>query len=490
MQVIEYKNFEKYLADFKKNKPSPVYLIHGEEYLVRSCFKKLIDILLPGSMKSFNYEEIDGTIGNIYDVTESLNTFPFLSQTKIIAYTDAKIFYSRNEEEKLLDNMAKAYEKNEMKKAAKFMAILLCILGMRFEDIQGENREKLIRIDPARFENETFLQSIMDYAAENAISVPASHDSAGILKDAVEKGFPKGNILIITTDLVDKRKGLFKAIQKDGLIVDCSVPKSGRAADQKVQEEMMKDIAKEVLSKSGKKLNPDAYRMVIDNTGFNLNAFVNNLELLISYAGDEAKITSSHAAALLKRTREDPIYELTGAISDRNTAQALFYLASLLSTDIYPLQILSAITNQIRKLIILKDFAESTRGRNWNKGLAFHQFKAAVIPDIVQYDKEVLLPAIDSLDGLFDEKNADEKKKKPVKTDIAISINPVNPYPVFQSLIKSENFSKEELLASLITLGQADLRLKTSRLPHKIILEDAIIKICRKDRTDTPIRGS
>jgi len=488
MPVIEYKNFKKYLTDLKKDKPFPVYLIHGEEYLYRSSFKELLDVLLPGSGKSFNYEEIDGTVGNIYEVTESLNTFSFLSKTKIVAYKDAKIFYSKNDEERLLDNAGKAYEKNEMKKAAKFMASLLGILGIGFDDIRGENRKRLIKIKPELFENEKFPEDIIEYAAENAIKVPAARDSAGILKDAMEKGFPKGNILIITTDLVDKRKSLFKAIKKNGMIIDCSVPQGSRMADKKVQEEMLKDVMRGVLARSGKKLDPDAYRLVVENTGFNLNTFVNNLEMLITYAGDEIRITKDHAASLLKRTREDPIYELTGAIADRNTGQALFYLASLLAANIYPLQILSAIINQIRKLVILKDFTKSAYGMGWNKGLAFHQFKTNVMPAIIKYDKD-MLHAAESLENLFTKKKSDGKRQKSGKTDLMISKNPNNPYPVFQSLIKSENFSKEELLTSMETLGQADLRLKTSRLAHKVVLEDAIIKICRRKRTDTPLRG-
>lgn len=489
MPVTEYKNLKPCLADLKKGKPFPVYLIHGEEYLYRSVFKAILDVLLPDSGKSFNYEEIDGTLGNIYDVTESLNTFSFLPRTKVVAYTDAKIFYSRNDEERLLDNAGKAYKKNEMKKAAKFLASLLGILGIGFDDIRGENRKRLIKIQPELFEDETFQENIIAYAVDNAIPVPAARDSAGILKDAVEKGFPKGNVLIITTDLVDKRKGLFKAINKNGLIIDCSVPKGSRMADKKAQEEMMNDVAKEVLAKSGKKLDPDAYRMVLENTGFNLNTFVNNIEMLITYAGDEARITKEHTASLLKRTREDPIYELTGAIADRDISQALFYLASLLSANIYPLQILSAIINQIRKLIILKDFTKSAYGMDWNKGLAFHQFKTNVMPAVVKYDQD-MQHATESLETLFDPKKSEGKNKKPGKTDLVISKNPNNPYPVFQSLIKSENFSKEELLTSLETLGQADLRLKTSRLAHKMILEDAIIKICRRKPADTPVRGT
>ena len=291
--------------------------------------------------------------------------------------------------------------------------------------------------------------------------------------------FPKANILIITTDQIDKRKALFKAIKKAGMTIDCSVPKGNRMADKKVQEAMLKEVMGQILTEAGKKIDPAAYRNIIDNTGFDFSTFSGSLKKLIDFSGAETRITVEHVAAVLNRTREDPIYELTGAVADRDTQQALFYLASLLAAGIFPLQILAAVINQIRKLIILKDFTESAHGKNWNKRISFDQFRNSVMPGIITYDQE-MQHAAETLEEAVGKTPKEGGRKKKVNTDLGMAKNPNNPYPVFQSLLKAENFSREELMQALETLSQADIRLKTTPLNHKIVLEDMIMRICRK----------
>jgi DNA polymerase-3 subunit delta len=479
MPVTEYQNVKSYLSELQNSKPFPVYLIHGEEYLYRSVFKQLVDILLPDSGKSLNYEEIDGFGDNIFTLTESLNTFSFLSKRKVIAFTDAKIFYSKSDEENLLEKAKLAYDKEEMKKAAKHMASYLGVLGLTFDDISEKNQNEKVMSTFRKGIDSKFFNDIFQFASDNKITVSANRDYAKILQDTIEKGFPKGNLLVITTDQIDKRKTLFKTIKESGMVIDCSVPKGNRMADKTAQEAMMKEVMNQVLSESGKKIDPAAYRNMIENTGFDFNTFAGSLKKLIDYSGTETLITREHVAAVLNRTREDPIYEVTGAVADRNTQLALFYLASLLSANMFPLQILSAIINQLRKLIVLKDFSESPHGKIWNKKLSFQQFKTSVIPEMTAYDLEMQNAAL-SMQAIFAKPQKDGKKKEKVDTDLLIAKNPNNAYPMFQSLLKAENFTGKELIQALETASTADIRLKTTTLNPKIVLEEMIIRICRK----------
>jgi DNA polymerase-3 subunit delta len=479
MPDIAYQNLKPYLEELRQTAPFPVYLIYGEEYLYRSAFKQILDILLPGSDKSFHYEDIEGSEDNVFSLAEALKTFSFLSKRKVIAYTDAKIFYSKTDEEKLLDKAKQAYDKDEMKKAVKHMATYLGVMGLTFDELSENNRHPKIRELIQQGAEAAFFNDIFQYASDNNLAVPSDRDYAKVLQDAIENGFPKGNILIITTDQIDKRKTLFKTIKKAGMIIDCSVPKGNRAADKKVQETMMKEIMERILSESGKKIDPAAYRSVLENTGFDFNIFAGSLKKLIDFSGTEPRITVGHVAAVLNRTREDPIYELTGAVADRNTEQALFFLSSLLSAGIFPLQILAAVINQIRKLIVLKDFTQSKYGKNWNKKLSFDQFRNSVMPGITAYDQEMQnVPESEEEDVAIPQKKGGRKKK--VNTDLLIAKNSNNPYPVFQSLLKAENFTGEEMIRALETLSIADMRLKTTALNHKIVLEEMIIRICRK----------
>ena len=479
MPVTEYQNVKSYLSELQDSKPFPVYLIHGEEYLYRLIFKQLVDILLPDSGKNLNYEEIEGSGDNVFTLMEALNTFSFLSKRKVIAFTDAKIFYSKSDEENLLEKAKLAYDKEEMKKAAKHMASYLGVLGLTFDDISEKNRNEKVMSTSQKGIDSKFFNDIFQFASDNNITVSANRDYAKILQDTIEKGFPKGNLLVITTDQIDKRKTLFKTIKESGMVIDCSVPKGNRMADKTVQEAMMKEVMNQILSESGKKIDPAAYRNIIENIGFDFNTFAGSLKKLIDYSGSETLITREHVAAVLNRTREDPIYEVTGAVAKRDTQLALFYLSSLLSVNMFPLQILSAIINQLRKLIILKDFSDSPHGKCWNKKLTFQQFKTNVISEMTAYDQEMQNAAL-SLQAIFAKPQKDGKKKEKADTDLLIAKNPNNPYPMFQSLLQAENFPRNELIQALETASMADIRLKTTTLNPKIVLENMIIRICRK----------
>jgi DNA polymerase-3 subunit delta len=231
-------------------------------------------------------------------------------------------------------------------------------------------------------------------------------------------------------------------------------------------------------------MDKGTYRTMYEMTGFDIGTFSDNLEKLISYVGDRKRITAEDVAFVLKRTKKDPIYELTNAIADRDIDTSLFFLNSLLAENFHPLQILASMTNQIRKLLVIRDFAESSHGSSWYPEMHYTQFKNNIMASVQSYNKELLKQIEDwenMLSGNMDggtqrkKKKRETKKRKPV-TDIEI---PDNPYPVYKMLIKSEKFTKNELIDDIEHLSQADFRLKYTKQRARIILEEAILWICK-----------
>ena len=68
------------------------------------------------------------------------------------------------------------------------------------------------------------------------------------------------------------------------------------------------------------------FRAMYELTGFDLRIFSDNLNTLITYVGDRKKITQDDVEYVLKRTKKDPIYEFTNAISDRDLEKSFFFL--------------------------------------------------------------------------------------------------------------------------------------------------------------------
>lgn len=406
--------------------------------------------------------------------------------TKVVAICDSDIFYSKQDEGKLIIKAKEAHANKDHKNAAKYFLNILGLLNLSFDDLRRENRTKALKLDTDSLSDDRWLNDIIDYCLDNSLPIPAADDNAEVVGQVILKGFPRGNHLIITTDLVDKRRSLYKIIRQEGVIIDCSVPKGDRRADKMAQENALIERRDAILERFDKTIDQDAYRAVCEMTGFDLRTFSQNLEKLASYVGDRKEISVDDVGSVLERTKKDPIYELTNAVSDRNVKGALFYLKSLLAAEFHPLQILAAITNQTRKLLLLKGFVESSQISKRHAGAGYGYFKNHIMPAIQAHDRE-LLDQIESWESMLSKDTETEgksgtkkeaKKKSKLVTDLMIAKNPNNPYPVYILIQKSDKYTTAELMDAFECLRRADMRLKSTGQRPKLILEEAILKIC------------
>ena len=487
MPIISHKEMETYLQDRGDDPFFPVYLIYGEELLTKGAFDALLNALLPASERSINYEPLDGTLENIHDVIGRVNTYSLLPGTKVIALRESKIFYAGQDKDQLLENAKKSFEDDNLKKAAGHLLSLMGIFNLAFEDMDKPSRKKSLGTGNTLGTDDLWLDEIIAYCRQHDLAVPVARDDARILQLAVEKGFPKSNHLIITTDTVDKRRGLFKTLSSKGMIVDCSVPKGARRADQIAQESVLVEKMNAILAASGKTMDQATYLALYEMTGFDLRTFCNNLEKLTIWVGDRSEITIKDVASVLQRTKKDPIYELTNALADRSADSALFFLDSILSSGIHPLQVLSALVNQIRKLLLAKGFVKSRLGEGWQSACPYSYFQKQVMPAIVEYDRE-LMDQLENWQNMLNEEAISQKTGSPKKgkktkvkaaTDLLIAKNPKNPYPIYLLLKKSDGFSQDKLISDTEVLAEVDKKLKTSSQSPKLVLEKAILSICK-----------
>jgi DNA polymerase-3 subunit delta len=65
-------------------------------------------------------------------------------------------------------------------------------------------------------------------------------------------------------------------------------------------------------------------------------------------------------------------------------------------------------------------------------------------------------------------------------SDLALASNPANPYPIYQTLLKSENYAREELVRALAYLSEADLRLKSTGPDAAALMKTVVMAICGK----------
>ncbi len=490
MPSITFKTLPQYINDPQRKRFEPVHLLFGEEFLCQKALEALLDKMLPNTQDRMNYETVDGDNENIPLVIERINTYSLLSGDKILVINNSKIFFSTQNQETFLVKAKEAFDNDNFKKASQYFAALLGNFKFSFDDVQKQNRNQTLKTDLAVLKDDAWIDTILDYCHDNEVKIPKIENRAESLQRVIEKGFPSQNHLIITADIVDKRRSLFKTIKKCGMIIDCSAPKGISWADRKEQEAIIRERMQARLDQSGKNIDMPAFKALYDMTGFDLRTFTGHLDKLVHFVGNRKRITAKDVQAIAKRTKSDPIFTLTDAVARRNLAESLFFIKSLLDEGLHPLQILTAIVNQIRKLLLVKGFTESSYNRTWQGGATFDMFKNQVMPAVQAYDKEIVAQIKQLEVCLTPEKQnapqTEAKKKKKTKpktkkigSEFQIAPNPNNPYPVYQSFIKAENFTKDELIDMIDALSQADLQLKSSGHSHKRILEQLIFSICR-----------
>jgi len=466
MPEIRYDALPEVVAKAQGQGAAPVYLLYGDEFLYKFAFKALLEALLPSHQQGLNYEALDGSTANIHEVLARLNTFPLLPGAKVVCVHDTQIFYSQTGIDDLVRKSKEAFEKQDLKESSRYFIGALSVAGLSLDDICRGDWDGSLDLG---IENgspvhqkavDGWPRQVVDWCLHEQWRVPSRGEDADVLNEAIRAGFPETNHLILTSDFVDKRRKLYGTIKKTGVVIDCSVARGDKAADRRQQQEILRGHMIQTLGRAGKTMAPAGFALLYEKTGGGLRNFDSELEKLIAFVGDRKEILANDVEEASEKTKQDPIYALSNAIGERDAGKALLLGHSLLRAKFIPLQILSAATNQVRKMILLKDSIRSLSGCGWKRGMSYGGFQKAVWPEL-------------------------RKCKGPVLGENA------HPFAVYKTLMHSDNYHFEELTKALSVLLGADIRLKTvAQQDAGLVLEHALLRICgiHSDLSASPAR--
>ncbi|MBS3754957.1 MAG: hypothetical protein KGY56_04590 [Desulfobacterales bacterium] len=482
MAEIAYKEAAAHIQNTGKTGFSPVYLVFGEPYLRQRITSALIEAILPDpESRSICLEVVDTAEGAAAsEAAERAGTFSFFAGNKVVLLKAPNLFVSAFDPARHLEKVRAARESGDGYKAARLLEDLLAHRGCRAEDIAGAAAEEIaarLKIDTESHPDVAWISEI----AEKCRELPDSGDGgktddAGILLSAIKRGLPKNHYLVIAADGVDRRKGLYKAIKEAGTVINCAVATGPKKAERDEQQRILGQIAKESLAPHQKTLESGAFEQIYQRIGFDPGGFAASLEKLVLFAADRARITAEDVAAVLEQSREDPVFSFTGALAGRDADMAIYYLHSLLASGFHYMQLLSAMINQVRRLVAVKSFVSESRGGQWVPAMGYDRFRQQVMPAVVEYDKALSDDAREIRSHL---QPGATGKKSGAASDLVIAKNPKNPYPVYQTFLQSDRFAQAELNEALKTLHQADIKLKTTGRAPAAVLESAIFNICR-----------
>ena len=124
----------------------------------------------------------------------------------------------------------------------------------------------------------------------------------------------KSTILVINYKYkkLDKRKKIYKAIDKSGLIFE----------SKKLYENQVPDWINKYLSEKKFTINPVATKLLVDYLGTDLSKISNELDKLIIGLKSDTQITPTHIEQNIGISKDYNVFELQKAITQRNSLKA------------------------------------------------------------------------------------------------------------------------------------------------------------------------
>jgi DNA polymerase-3 subunit delta len=163
-------------------------------------------------------------------------------------------------------------------------------------------------------------------------------------------------------------------------------------------------------------------------------------------------IEAADVEAVIGRTKEDTVFDLTGALTGRNLTAALRASRDLLDQGVPPLRIMAMITREIRFLLHAKLLIASGRLKGFSATMDYGRFQKSVYPSLKQ--------------------GAGEKEEQ-------VDLVSQHPFVVYQALKNADRFTRAELAGYLEMLVRIDLALKSTGQEPRFLLERFLLSVCK-----------
>ncbi len=158
------------------------------------------------------------------------------------------------------------------------------------------------------------------------------------------QSIPASTCLLFYEEAADKNLKIFKEIKKQGLTVE--FPYQGT-------QELIRWI-NNVLKSRGKTIDPQGAAMLAENCDQGMDGLMNEIEKLVQYAGSNSNISLGDTEKLSVKSIKGRIFDLTDAITEKNTKKALMLLEDMIILKEPVAKILFMIIKHFRQMLEMK----------------------------------------------------------------------------------------------------------------------------------------
>jgi len=259
--------------------------------------------------------------------------------------------------------------------------------------------------------------------------------------DVIEAGLGPDVKFVLSANVIDKRRTAYKRLSKLATFDVYDKPDTSKAG----WEQPVLAHATARAHALGLTFESGALDLLVQMAGDDTRQLENEIEKIDIYLGERRRCGISTVRALVSMSRAGVVWEIGNAIGTRDLQRSLELLGVLMHQGQNAIGILMAsIVPRVRSLLIVKELAAKHKVNRAN----YNGFTT-------------------SLEALPDSATAHLPRKK--------DGTGFNAYPLFLALNEAGKFTLEELHAALVACLEANVKLVTTQLDAKVVLERLLV---------------
>jgi len=224
-------------------------------------------------------------------------------------------------------------------------------------------------------EREKWLPALVEMCSQSGVSAEPETGGEEEINRVLQEGLPDGNCLVITAEVVDRRKKLFKTVSEKGVVLNFQQAKGRTGQKSRLFEE-----TKEFLRQRGVDIEPKALNTLATKTGADLRTTMAELEKLIAYGEGKPSITERDVEEAVEKSGEASLFVVTASLVEKNLSGAVSAVRELLGQGIHPLAIVAMVVREYRLLLHAKALVMSGKIQGFDRGTDYGRFQKVVQP--------------------------------------------------------------------------------------------------------------
>jgi DNA polymerase-3 subunit delta len=263
--------------------------------------------------------------------------------------------------------------------------------------------------------------------------------------------------LLVTTPKIDKRKAIYKTLEKIGAVEACE---AWKLEDKDWAGQAEADMRRAFRARK-KEITDEALAELIHFVGPHRQQLVSEVEKLCLFVGERGEIGVADVNAVVTRNKQARAFAVAEALGDRDLPRVL----RTLDEELWEMQfdkvkseigLLYGLITKVRAML----FAQEMMREGWVKP----------DPDYFRFKNQLERVPADQLPT--------DKKFNPLS---------MHPFVLHKAVLQARRYTADELVRAIGLLLECNQRLVSSGLDEALVLQQTLVQIIRGDAESLPV---